>query len=615
MNTPQDILCFSSIDWDFIWQGHQEVMVRFARAGHRVLFIENTGARMPRLRDLSRVRQRWRNWWHGVQGIRKVEEGLYVYAPLVLPFPYARAARWLNRWFMSLTLRSWMRAVGFKQPLAWVFLPTPLTLELLRDLDPILTVYYCIDSFATSSPAAKKMAWAEAQLIRRADVVFVTSKALRVHCERWNSRVHEFPFGVNLQLFDEIASSCSPLPADLEALPRPRVGYVGGIHQWVDQDLLRLLAQRHRDCSFVLIGPVQTDVSNLRGLPNLHLLGAKPHQELPRYIQGFDVCLIPYQLTEYTRHVYPTKLNEYFALGRPVVSTALPEVIIVAQQAQESVLIGREPEEFSRHLSRLLADGDHQGAEQRRSIAEENSWARKVERMTQLIEERMAQRWLEQDSRWAERLLAPQRVVLRRLGQAAVTFGLLYGMLFHTPFLWWAASPLRVDQPPVASDAIVVFAAGMGESGRAGQGYQERIQHAVQLYRAGYAPRLILVSGYRYVIKEADVMRALAMTMGVPPEAIELETRPVNTYEGIILTGRRLQQRRAGRILFVSSPYHMRRALLVWRHQAPWLDIRCSPIPISSFYGSQRRVLPKHIRAIVHEYMSLAYYWWQGYWR
>src|SRR3990172_2252811 len=104
----ENIICISSIDWDFIWQGHQEIMATFARQGHRVLFIENTGVRPPRLRDLPRLTHRIRNWWRGVKGFRKERENLFVYSPIILPFPYSRVARWVNRGLLLRALQRWI---------------------------------------------------------------------------------------------------------------------------------------------------------------------------------------------------------------------------------------------------------------------------------------------------------------------------------------------------------------------------------------------------------------------------------------------------------------------------------------------------------------------------
>src|SRR3989442_15124190 len=120
--TRHDIVCISSIDWEFIWQSHQEVMSTLAAQGHRVLFVENTGVRRPRLSDLPRARQRVRNWWRGTKGFRQERENLFVYSPGVLPFPYSRVARAINRKLLLRSLGPWMGAGPVARPIVWPFL-------------------------------------------------------------------------------------------------------------------------------------------------------------------------------------------------------------------------------------------------------------------------------------------------------------------------------------------------------------------------------------------------------------------------------------------------------------------------------------------------------------
>src|SRR3989338_2029832 len=133
MMTNTNIVCFSSIDWDFIWQGHQEIMTRLAKAGNRILFIENTGVRAPRLRDAPRLWQRFLNWRRSTKGFRQEGERLFIYSPIILPFPYSRIARWINRKLMRRALERWMHATNFYRPIIWTFLPTPLVLDLIDD--------------------------------------------------------------------------------------------------------------------------------------------------------------------------------------------------------------------------------------------------------------------------------------------------------------------------------------------------------------------------------------------------------------------------------------------------------------------------------------------------
>ncbi|MDP3703693.1 MAG: YdcF family protein, partial [Candidatus Omnitrophota bacterium] len=187
-----------------------------------------------------------------------------------------------------------------------------------------------------------------------------------------------------------------------------------------------------------------------------------------------------------------------------------------------------------------------------------------------------------------------------------------YALLFHTPAVWWAAQPLSLKGMPVRADAIVVFAGGVGESGQAGQGYQERVEHAVSLYRQGLAPLLLFSSGYSYTFKEAEVMKALAVSLGVPAEAIILEESAGNTRENVRLSAALLRTKGFDSVLVVSSPYHMRRASLVWRKEAPDIAAIWTPILYSHFFGDRSHVKLRHVQAIAHEYLGILYYWWKG---
>jgi hypothetical protein len=191
----QHIVCFSSVDWKFIWQGHQEIMSTLAANGNQVLFVENTGVRAPSIRDLPRVWARIQNWWRGTKGFRRERDNLFVYSPLILPFPYLWVARRINRALLMRALTRWMRAAGFNRPMIWTFLPTPLIRDLIRGIGPVLSVYYCIDDLASSSAGARRITPSEEQLFREVDFVFVTSDGLRRRAAQHARRVHLFRAG------------------------------------------------------------------------------------------------------------------------------------------------------------------------------------------------------------------------------------------------------------------------------------------------------------------------------------------------------------------------------------------------------------------------------------
>jgi uncharacterized SAM-binding protein YcdF (DUF218 family)/glycosyltransferase involved in cell wall biosynthesis len=608
MPQSTDIICISSIDWDFIWQGHQEIMSTLAAQGHRVLFLENTGVRSPKAHDFPRLLKRVRNRWRGTKGFREERSNLYVYSPLVLPFPYSRLARWINRWLMLRPLRRWMRAIAFDRPIVWTFLPTPLALDLIHAVDPALTIFYCVDDLSSSSPGAKRIIPSEQQLFKEADLVFVTSENLRQRAAQTSNRVHVFPIGVNFEQFDRVRIGSDPMPADLQSLKRPVIGYVGGLHQWVDQQLLVSVASQLPQASFALVGPLQSDTSTLQRCANVTLLGQRPHVDVPHYVKGFDVGIVPYRLTEYTANVYPAKLNEYLVMGVPVVATDLPEVRRFVADHGDVVSVAADAMAFADAIRRALAESDPAKAERRIAVAKENSWASRIETMNALIDEALRRRATTRPL-WEETLRRVYRHTRNRVVAVTLALVVAYLLIFETNALWWAAAPLKLSAPPEAADAIVVFAGGVGESGQAGGGYQERVKQAIDLYKAGYARFMVLSSGYVYSFREAEVMRALATDNGVPASAIVLEQRATSTYQNVVFVDEILRDHHWQKILLVSSPYHMRRATMVWRKLAPDVTVIPSPPSQSQFYDHPKAgATLTQIRGILQEYVAIVAY-------
>lgn len=609
MKDVQNIVCISTIDWDFVWQGHQEIMSTLAQQGHRVLFIENTGVRSVTLNDLPRIKRRLLNWRRGVKGIRKVMDNLYVYAPLVLPFPYSRVARAINKALMFWTLKRWTKTMRFDNPIIWTWLPTALALELIRVLDGQLVVYYCCDDFQASSAGSKRIRETENILIGEADVVFAHSKAIFDRCSRLTDRVHVFQYGFNREVF---ACASDQPPTDLAPIPRPILGYVGGVHQQVDLELLERVATEHPDKSLVLVGPLQVDVTRLSRLPNVHFLGQKRYEELPNYIRYFDVALIPYALNDYTRSVYPTKLNEYLIMGKPVISTRLPEVEYFNETHQHIVATAGDADEFVSQVEQALADDSEELRQKRIRLVEKNAWSEKIEAMQAIIRGRLEEKAKTRETDWQQMLRRAYQASSRKVAAAALASALVYLLVFYTPALWWVAAPLRFADEPRPADVIVVLAGGIGESGEPGEAYQEKVSHGVALYRQGYAPRLIFSSGEGYLFREGQVMKALAVSLGVPDRAIILEQRGGGNYLSLLNVKRILDTEGWSRVLLVTSRYNTARSYLVARKNLPGVTVRLTPSPRSVFFGEQDRVTWGRLRAIAHEYGGILYYWVRG---
>jgi len=406
MITGRDVVYISSIDWDNLWQGPQEIARRLAQAGNRVLYIENTGIRSPGLRDADRVARRLKQWtrsWRSL-GVRQAAPNLYVSSPLVLPPFGSNFRRQLNRRYLLPLIERTMRSLGMRDPLLWTYLPTDTALELINALrtPQSVIVYYYVDNFSVLTPYTQQLKQAEQDLMRLSDLIFTTCVGLAAHCTPWNGKVHIIPYGVNLDAFpleetlyggngashnSQGASPGAKPDALLRSVKSPVIGYVGGLHRHVDFDLLTVMAYARPQWSWVYVGSVQTlNGGKLAELPNVHFVGAQPHPKLASYIRDFDVCIVPYVNSPYTQTVVPTKINEYLAVGKPVVSTALPAVSDFNEQHQVLLTTDNQPEDFLRAIEFALQSPNNAAAvARRREVASLSDWQARVEMMSQLI--------------------------------------------------------------------------------------------------------------------------------------------------------------------------------------------------------------------------------------
>jgi len=610
----RNIICISSIDWDFVWQGHQEIMSVLAENGNRVLFIENTGVRVPTMTDAGRLWKRFLNWKKGYKGIRKLSKNLYVYSPLILPFPYSKIAVRINKFIILSTIKRWMRIMEFHDPIVWSFLPTPIVPNLSAELDPSIFIYYCIDDFASSSKGAAKIKKIEEKVIKMADLVFATSHNLFKRCSAINSRTHLFPFGVSIANYNEVRENSIDMPEELRNIKKPIVGYVGGIHKWVDMKLLESIALSRKDISIVLIGPKQTDLCGIDRFDSVFTLGKKNPQDLPNYVKYFDAGIIPYKITPYTEHVYPTKINEYLAMGKPVISTEIPEVVkFDRENGGNFIYFIKNDRDVKSVIKTVLEEKSVDLRDKRIAVANSNSWMVKITKMCDLIEKKLEELQLRIGQDWLENLKRFYARTRRKTVKAIGIVAVLYLVFLHSPFIWFLASPLKITDKPEKADAIVVFGGGVGEGGSPGKSTIERARYSVDLYNEGFAHNILFSAGYTYKYNDAENMKLFALSMGIPKKNIMLEQKAGSCYENVKYTSQILREKGFDKVLLVTSPYNTRRASLAFGHIAKDIDVIYSPVPDSQFYHRLKPVKLEQIKAIVHEYLGIVYYFFRGY--
>lgn len=380
---PADIpiLCFSTTDWDETWGSRQQLMLRLARRGHRVLFVERQVGPEQLLRDPA-LRLRKFTAWRTTR-LRPVMENLWLYQPPLLP-PGRYYSPLLNRLgqnTLAKQVQQLQKTLAFSAPILWLY--PPQSAPLLGKFNEALSIYHCIENFAGDQRGVKRrvMQWEERQLLSQVDLVFVHARGLLERYQALTRRTITWaPSAADVVHFQS-TTAIDPLVA---ALPHPRLGVSGTLDARIDIALLEQVAQEQPDWHLVLLGTLRSgriNLSRLLSLPNIHHLGYQPFERLPALLNGMDVLLIPYTLTEMTRFISPIKLYEYLAVGKPIVSTALPEVGDFKDHAR----IAETPQAFIQHIHAALTSDTPAQVAARRSLARQHSWDCRLEVMLEVI--------------------------------------------------------------------------------------------------------------------------------------------------------------------------------------------------------------------------------------
>jgi glycosyltransferase involved in cell wall biosynthesis len=396
MINGKNIIVISSVDWEFNWQGPQEIASRLAKNGNRVLFVENTGVRTPRINDFWRVVSRLKHWLtrSTENGALEVLPNLFVCSPLVAPPFGSRFRRYLNKKILLPSVKRIARKLGMEEAVVWTFLPTDTAADLVKMLwdkqSPI--IYYVAGDFDGLIADTEKLEASENEIVSMSSTILTICPGLSNKYEDSHEKVHTFPYGVDLFAFesqttDEIVDVTAQIvDAGLNKESGPVIGYVGGISRHLDLEMIEESVRLRSDWQWVFVGPVEADVSRLRKLPNVTFFGMQPHKSLVHYINRFDVCTIPYERSAYTDTVFPVKLNEYLAVGKPVVATSIPMVRKFYEENGTIKICGHECGDFIEKIESCLEDRvDGDAVFERRQVASKSDWAHRFEQICEVV--------------------------------------------------------------------------------------------------------------------------------------------------------------------------------------------------------------------------------------
>jgi UDP-galactopyranose mutase len=365
--TDHDLICFSHLRWDYVLQRPQHLMERFSRAT-RVFFFEEvipTNHHLPYLE------------FHAFEGTT---------VTAVRPRVPDRVAQEQRDGILAGLLGQMLEMLRIERPILWFY--TPMMWPIAASVPAAAIIYDCMDELSAFRFAAPELRGNEAALLRAADVVFTGGHAIYEAKRLLHDNIHPFPSSVDQPHFNAARSSSHP-PDDQSGIPHPRLGYCGVIDERIDLDLLARAAEARPDWSFVMVGPVtKIGEHELPRRPNIHYLGHRSYSELPSYLAGWGVALMPFAINEATRFISPTKTPEYLAAGCPVVSTPVRDVVR-QYQSLPAVRIASGPEAFVAACAEALATEKGSPAllaEIDRHLAG-LSWDTTHERMARLVDE------------------------------------------------------------------------------------------------------------------------------------------------------------------------------------------------------------------------------------
>jgi UDP-galactopyranose mutase len=370
VTSQPDLVCFSHLRWDFVYQRPQHLLKRCAR-DRRVFFVEEPVFD----NDSMRI------------DIHEREMGVRVVVPHL---PEGLRSEIATTAVMKEMIRRLFLENGVHEYIFWYY--TPMALKFTEHFSPVVSIYDCMDELSAFKGAHSLLQVLERKLFERVDLVFTGGQSLYEAKRNLHKAVYPFPSSIDISHFQQ-ARRMEGDPADQASIPHPRLGFFGVLDERFDVALLDNLAKARPDWQFVMIGPVvKIHPESLPGRANIHYLGSKKYEELPAYVAGWDVALMPFARNEATRFISPTKTPEYLAAGKPVISTSIRDVV---RPYGESGLvhIADSANEFIEAAEKILRGHDRANWLARvDSFLATMSWDKTWEQMSDLIDKEIRAR-------------------------------------------------------------------------------------------------------------------------------------------------------------------------------------------------------------------------------
>jgi glycosyltransferase involved in cell wall biosynthesis len=385
-----DFVSLSLNYWEDLWQSRHQITFELAKT-HKVLFVSPPFSLAEVLAD----RRKGELPKSGLQHRHANLHSLVFPKFLCHTYRFPRVAK-LTKYLREMHVRYVMRKFAFHDTVLLIWHPQ--FVDWVGTLGESLICYYVDDDFAgyagDSAERVKTILTNEDKLLRQADLVFANGPVLLRAKNRYGNAI-SVPMTADFELFSRSRLPETRVPADLESVRHPRIGYIGNLNDKVDFGLVLELSKARPDWSFVLVGPINIRADEvkktfeaLRSLSNVYILGSKPRECLPNYIKGLDVCTMLYRHRGWANSVYPLKLHEYLASGKPCIGTSLESL----KEFSEVVQIADTPQEWLSAIASALVDKDPSRAERRVQVAYENRLEARIATIERAVEQKLQEK-------------------------------------------------------------------------------------------------------------------------------------------------------------------------------------------------------------------------------
>lgn len=599
-------IIISAIDWKTSWQTQHRVAKSLVDKGNRVLFIENTGLRNIKFKDKNRIISRIKTWGNSTKGFNEIEKNLFVYSPIIFPAPYNKTISYLNSKIIFKNIKKWMDTFYFNDPIVINFLPTNLNYNLINQINPKLNIYYAANDFGTQS-GTEKILSSEIKTINKSNINFGTSHQILDKIKKYSSNIYFFPAAIEEEKFKNIKGD---KPKIFEKIKSPIISYVGNFTEVFDSDLMVNLIKNSKELSFLFIGDLKfynNKFQELKNFKNCYFTGEISNDLVPLYLKYVDIGIIPYLVNQFTNGVYSSKLNEYLALGLPVISTKFREMNIINKDNQNLIYLTENNYQDFQNKIYLALSERNQYKQARINYAFNNSWDKKFLDITNIINNFLKSKKKVSDD-WRKLYLNNLKNYSRRIIIASAVF---YLILFKSPIFDFLGSKLVLNNNYNSSSNTIFVMSGYGSDNYVNNSYLLLAKKLTKLLKENNQSNYqLIITGRFQVYPEAQIIKKLLITTGMDNQnIITIDSEYKNTYENLSLFFKLIEEKsfkKNTEITLLTSPYHSKRVSLIIKKKFSNYNINI----ITSDKLDMKQL--SKIKVISYEYLSIIYNYFKG---